>query len=70
MRKGRGREHAAPAVAAPVRRRGAGPFEFGMTAAIAGILQITKGLPIVLLYDATMGIGVLTHLAIKTPKDR
>ena len=41
-----------------------------MTAAIAGILQITKGLPIVLRYDATMGIGVLTDLAIKTPKDR
>jgi hypothetical protein len=40
--KGKRHEHAAPAVAAPVRRGGAGQFEFGTTAASAGILQNTK----------------------------
>jgi hypothetical protein len=67
--KGKRHEHAAP-----VRRGGAGQFEFGTTAASAGILRTPRpadhsksrsaG------YDVTMGIGVLNDSAIKTPKDR
>jgi hypothetical protein len=45
--KGKRHEHAAPAVAAPVRRGGAGQFEFGTTAASAGILSEHQGLPII-----------------------
>jgi ABC-type nitrate/sulfonate/bicarbonate transport system substrate-binding protein len=52
---------------------GAGQFDFGLSAAPAGILQAAKGLPVMLLlstaYDATMGIGVLNDSGIKTPKD-
>jgi len=52
---------------------GAGQFDFGLSAAPAGILQAAKGLPVMMLlctgYDATMGIGVLNDSGIKRPKD-
>lgn len=52
---------------------GAGQFDFGLSAAPAGILQAAKGLPVMMLlatgYDATMGIGVLNESGIKSPKD-
>jgi ABC-type nitrate/sulfonate/bicarbonate transport system substrate-binding protein len=52
---------------------GAGQFDFGLSAAPAGIMQAAKGLPVMMLlctgYDATMGIGVLNDSPIKTPKD-
>ena len=52
---------------------GAGKFDFGMAAAVAGIQQTTKGLDIVQLgtvhYDSTMGVAVLADSPIRTPKD-
>ena len=52
---------------------GTGRFDFSMSAPLAVVLQVVKGLPIVALgacaYDATMGIGVLDDGPIKTPKD-
>ena len=52
---------------------GSGKFEFGLAAAVAGILQTSKGLDIVQMgtvhYDSTMGVAVLADSPIKTPKD-
>src|SRR5260221_11970778 len=52
---------------------GEGRFDFGMTTPSIAILQHIKGLPTgalpCLAYDATMGIGVMNHGPIKTPKD-
>ena len=48
-------------------------FDFSFPAASASILQVVKGLPMVLLgacaYDATQGVAVLADSPIKTPKD-
>lgn len=50
-----------------------GRFDFGLSTPSIGILQTSKGLPIVTLatcaYDATIGIGVMNDGPIKTPKD-
>jgi ABC-type nitrate/sulfonate/bicarbonate transport system substrate-binding protein len=50
-----------------------GQFDFSFPAASASILQVVKGLPMVMLgafaYDATQGVAVPVDSPIKTPKD-
>jgi ABC-type nitrate/sulfonate/bicarbonate transport system substrate-binding protein len=50
-----------------------GQFDFSMPAVSASVLQVLKGLPMMMVgvtsYDATQGIGVLADSPIKTPKD-